>query len=89
MDGVFQQTIPFFIKAKTEMLLVEAMMENNRANNRHFKYFDISFNGKDYTAWYYVSQGELAKALYAGKKDATEKIGDAKANTKRFNKKGK
>ena len=64
MDGAFQKTIPYYVKAKTHRGLVETMLENNQKNNRHFTYFQIVYDKKEFTAWYYVSQGELIKALF-------------------------
>jgi len=49
-----QSFVPLSITASSREKLTEAMLMNNFANGRTFKYFDIQQEGKTWVAWYYA-----------------------------------
>ena len=57
--------IPKHLKASTPDLLRELMLENSLISTKDVRYFDISFDGKDWFVWFYEEidlQGLLMKA---------------------------
>jgi len=66
-----QNLVPHFIKASTALLLTERMFENNLAERKEIKYFDIQYvqSDKSWYAWFYkeidgyalISKAKVAK----------------------------
>ena len=44
--------IPMFLAAPTREGLVRLMLENNLNHGMEFRYFDISFDGKEWSVWF-------------------------------------
>jgi hypothetical protein len=47
------KNIPNFIVAVTPKLLQRQMLINNLKHSTEFRYFDITFDGKQWVAWFY------------------------------------
>ena len=45
--------VPHFISAANPDRLVRAMFLNNVKDHKEYRYFDIAWDGKKWTAWYY------------------------------------
>jgi hypothetical protein len=45
--------IPQFVSASNPKTLMRAMLSNNFKANAEYQYFDITFDGKRWFAWYY------------------------------------
>jgi hypothetical protein len=45
--------VPMFIAAPTRDGLVRLMLDNNLKNGKEHRYFDISFDGSSWVAWFY------------------------------------
>ena len=46
--------IPHFVTAKSKKELMRSMLQNNIDRGMRFRYFDISFDGKEWSAWYNI-----------------------------------
>lgn len=44
--------VPMFLAAPTRDGLVRLMLSNNVKKSKEHKYFDISFDGKNWVAWF-------------------------------------
>jgi hypothetical protein len=62
-DYALMQTVPVSISASTPEELTAKMIENNAKNNRHFEYFNMTYTGKKWLAWYYVPQRDVMTAM--------------------------
>lgn len=45
--------VPIFLTAPTRDELVRLMLQNNLKNGKEYRYFDISFDGSSWVAWFY------------------------------------
>ena len=45
--------VPHFLTAGSRDALQREMLNNNLKNGREYTYFDISFDGSKWTAWFY------------------------------------
>lgn len=45
--------IPMYLAAPTRDRLVRLMLEHNLSKGKEHRYFDISFDGKNWVAWFY------------------------------------
>lgn len=58
--------VPNFLVAPSREELVRLMLSNNLKAGKEHRYFDISFDGKAWCAWYYVEAN--VKESLRGKK---------------------
>jgi hypothetical protein len=45
--------VPMYLVAPTPEELVRLMLQNNLNNQKEHRYFDISFDGSSWVAWFY------------------------------------
>jgi hypothetical protein len=45
--------VPIYLTALTRDELVRLMLQNNLNNQKEHRYFDISFDGSSWVAWFY------------------------------------
>lgn len=53
--------IPHYLRASTPEALRLKMLENNLKSKLEYRYFDISFDGKNWIVWFYkeATEGKL------------------------------